>query len=197
MMVPAQTQQLPIEDLIALQALVYQGWSDPTTNDVIYIDAYGRINSTFALGLGTTVTGKYSVRNLSNGTQSVNVIVHTRNALCHGRNGANQLAFGYLLGEVLGGVGPAALGTSSMRIQYAPQPIGPFDPYGAQESVIATVHCEGLLRAGSGFAEGTPGTAKTTQTGLYSTGVPAGCPPEQEGNCFPAEHVTFRPVGQP
>jgi len=195
-MVPAQTRQLPIEDYLALVPVQNQGWQDPTTGDQIFIDAYGKVNSFFNLGLGTTVSGKYSVRNLSDGTQLVNVTLQTRNALCTGFTSAGQQAFGYTRLQVMGGLGPAALGTSTMRIQYAPQPIGSFDPNGAQESIIATVHCDGLLRAGSGFAEGTPGTAKTTQTGLFNTGVPAGCPPEQDGNCFAAEHVDFRPQGQ-
>lgn len=195
-MVRAQTQQLPIADYLALVPLQNQGWQDPTSGDTIFIDAFGKVNSFFNLGLGTTVTGKYSVRNLADGTQLVNVTLHTRNALCTGFNSAGQQAFGYTRIQVVNQEGPAALGTSTMRIQYAPQPTGPFNPNGAQESVIATVHCDGLLRAGSGFAEGTPGTAKTTQTGLYSTGVPAGCPPEQDGNCFPSENIRFRPHGQ-
>ncbi len=54
----------------------------------------------------------------------------------------------------------------------------------------------GELRApGSGFPDGTPGSAHTTQTGVLSTGVPAGCPPEKDGDCFPAEHIQFNVNG--
>jgi amidase len=40
-----------------------------------------------------------------------------------------------------------------------------------------------------------PGFAQTTQTGLLSTGAPAGCPPEKDGDCFPAEKIQFKPNG--
>jgi hypothetical protein len=194
---PAQTQQLPIEDYLGLLApTAYQGWADPTTGDTMFVDVYGKLNTVYNLNLNTTVTGKYTVRNLTDGTQQVSVTLHTRNALCYGVNIDNQLAFGYTRTQVVNQLGPAALGTATVRVEYAPQPIGPFNPYGVQETSIATIKCDGLLRAGSGFAEGTPGFAQTTQTGLFNTGVPAGCPPEQDGNCYPAEKVQFKPRGQ-
>jgi hypothetical protein len=28
-----------------------------------------------------------------------------------------------------------------------------------------------------------------------STGVPSGCPPEKDADCFPAEKVQFKPTG--
>ena len=193
----AQTQQLPINDYLGLLGpTAYQGWSDPSTGDVMYIDIYGKLNAFYNLDLNTTVTGKYSVRNLADGTQQVNVTFQTRNALCYGFNINNQLAFGYTRLQVMNQLGPAALGTATVRIEYAPQPFGLFNPYGVQETSIATIRCDGLLRAGSGFAEGTPGFAQTTQTGLFNTGVTAGCPPEQDGNCYPAEKVQFKPRGQ-
>jgi len=91
-MVPAQTRQLPIEDYLALVPLQNQGWQDPTTGDQIFIDAYGKVNNFFSLGLGTTVSGNYSVRNLSDGTQLVNVTLQTRNALCTGFTSAGLQA---------------------------------------------------------------------------------------------------------
>ena len=195
--VRAQTQQLPISDYLGLFGpTAYQGWSDPSTGDVMYIDIYGKLNAFYNLNLNTTVTGKYTVRNLADGTQQVNVTLHTANALCFGYNVNNQQAFGYTRLQVMNQLGPAALGTATARIQYAPQPIGSFNPYGEQETSIVTIKCDGLLRAGSGFAEGTPGSAQTTQTGLFNTGAPAGCPPEQDGNCYPAEKVQFKPRGQ-
>jgi hypothetical protein len=62
------------------------------------------------------------------------------------------------------------------------------------EKILTSVMCQnGELRAGSGFPEGTLGFAQTTQTGLLSTGVPSGCPPEKDADCFPAEKVQFKP----
>ena len=64
------------------------------------------------------------------------------------------------------------------------------------EEVKTSVMCQnGELRAGSGFPEGTRGFAQTTQVGILSTGVPTGCPPEKDGDCFPAEKVEFKPNG--
>jgi len=193
----AETRQLPISDFLnLLSPTASQAWQDPITGDIIRFDTYGKLNNFFNLNLNTTVTGKYTVRNLTDGTQQVSVNLQTRNALCYGFNINNQVVFGYSRVELLNGFGPAALGSATTRIDYAPQPSGSFDPNGEQETIFTTIKCNGLLRAASGFTEGTPGFAQTTQTGLFNTGVPTGCPLEGDADCFPAEKVQFKPLGQ-
>jgi hypothetical protein len=60
------------------------------------------------------------------------------------------------------------------------------------DSIMASIMCShGELRP-----SGAPGFAQTTQTGLFSTGVPGGCPPEKDADCFPAEKVQFKPTGR-
>ncbi len=36
---------------------------------------------------------------------------------------------------------------------------------------------------------------KAAMSGLYHTGVPGGCPPEKDADCFPAEKVQFKATG--
>jgi hypothetical protein len=193
----AETQQLPISDFLnLLTPTASQAWQDPITGDLIRFDTYGKLNSLYNFNLNTTVTGKYTVRILTDGTQQVSVNIQTRNALCYGFNVNNEILFGYSRLELLNGLGPAALGSGTTRLEYAPQPSGSFNPNGELETIFTTIKCDGLLRAPSGFPEGTPGFAQTTQTGLFNTGVPTGCPLEGDADCFPAEKVQFKPVGQ-
>lgn len=201
----AQTRQLPIEfflDLLGPNAVHF--WSDPANGNLIAIDAYNKRNVSLNIGLPTTVTGKVMIQSLRDGTERVTVSAHTKNAVCWGfapsSPTTNVPAFGYSPLQVKNNIGPASLGETSYRIVYAPQPAGMFNPNGAGvvlEAFMATVNCDGLLRAGSGFPEGTPGFAHTRQTGLYDTGANAGagCPPEQDANCFPSEKVEFKPRG--
>src|SRR5215207_218828 len=191
----AQTQQLPIETFLNLVGPTANlVWSDPSSGNFVRIDTFGKVNATLSLNLGTSVTGQVMVRDLGDGTQQVTVIIHTKDAICWGFNGSNQPAFGYNPVDVLNGVGPAALGQATTRLVFEPQPVGPIS-LGDLESLVATVTCNGVLRAGSGYPAGTPGIAHTTQVGLGGTGVPSGCPPEVDANCFPAEKVVFKPAG--
>ena len=193
----AETQQLPINDFLNLLGpTASQAWQDPITGDLIRFDVFGKLNSFYNFNLNTTVTGRYTVRNLTGGMQQVSVTLQTRNALCYGFNVNNQILFGYSRLELLNGLGPAAIGSGTTRIDYAPQPSGSFDPNGEQDTIFTTIKCDGLLRAPSGFTEGTPGFAQTTQTGLFNTGVPTGCPLEGDADCFPAEKVQFKPRAQ-
>jgi hypothetical protein len=64
------------------------------------------------------------------------------------------------------------------------------------EKVATTIQCEGELLVASGFPDGTAGKAHTRQTGLFQTGVPSGCPIEQDQDCFPSEKIRFWPAGQ-
>lgn len=191
-----QTQQLPaslyLDQLAPLEAVA---WSDPVTGNYLVIDAYGKRNAFFGLNLGTTVDGNVRVTQLNDGTQRVAVLLQTRNALCYGFNGNNEPAFGYRAAAVISGFGPAATGSALTRLVYAPQPAGPVNFDWPLDTQFTTLSCDGLLRAGSGYPEGTAGFAQTTQTGLFSTGAPGGCPLEKDADCFPAEKVQFKPTG--
>ncbi len=193
--ISAQTQQLPISVFLDLfPPTAAQPWSDPANGNILVIDAYGKRNAALNLNLGTTVDGRVTVMNLGDGTQRVTVHFQTRNALCWGFNSNLQPAFGYTPLAVRNNVGPAALGSSITRIVFEPQPVGPININTPVETLMSTVSCQGLLRFGSGFPEGTDGFAHTTQIGVSGTGVPDGCPPEQDANCFPAEKVEFKPL---
>jgi hypothetical protein len=175
-----------------------QTWLDPTNNNAMRIDAYGRLNTLFGLGLPSQLDGKVTARDLGNGTERVTVQLHARDVLCWGTNfntSPPTPMFGYSPASIVAGAGPAALGDTTYRIVYAPQPIGQFDVSGEVEIWSGTARCSGALRAGSGYVEGSPGFAQTTQTGLLATGVPGGCPPEKDADCFPAEKVQFKPTG--
>lgn len=191
----AQTQQLPISSFLDLLGpTVFEGWSDPTNGNLLFIDAYGKRNAALNLNVGTTVSGKVMVMDLGDGTQRVTVQVQTRNAICWGVNSNLQPAFGYSPAAVFNNLGPAALGSTNIRLVYEPQPVGQIAVDWPLETFMSTVTCQGLLRPGSGFPQGTEGLAHTTQIGLGGTGVPGGCPPEQDANCFPAEKIQFKPL---
>lgn len=191
-----QTEQLPISAFLdLLPPTAFEGWSDPTNGNILFIDAFGKRNAALNLNVGTTVNGKVMVMDLGDGTQRVTVQLQTRNAICWGVNSNFQPAFGYSPAAVLNNLGPAALGSLNMRIVYEPQPVDQFDVFGSFETWTSTVNCQGLLRPGSGFPQGTEGFAHTTQIGLFGTGAPGGCPPEQDASCFPAEKVLFTATG--
>lgn len=193
---PAQTEQLPISAFLdLLPGTAAQNWLDPASGNLLFIDAYGKRNTALNLNLGTTVQGKVTIMYLSNDTQRVTVHFQTRDAICWGFNSNLQPAFGYTPVAVRNNVGPAALGSLTQRIVFEPQPVGPININGPIETWMTAITCQGLLRAGSGYAEGTEGFAHTTQIGVFGTGVPDGCPPEQDASCFPAEKVQFKPLG--
>ena len=201
-MVAAQTRQLPISYYLDKLSLTsFQGWFDPASENVLFIDQYGKLNTRFSLGLPTIVNGTVTVMSLRDGTEQVTVNIQTTNAICWGRSfdqGPRIFvpAFGYRPTEVINQLGPASLGDSMQRIVYAPQLAGQFNPRGAYfDRFTSTVRCDGLLRSGSGFPDGTEGFAQTTQVALFTTGVPTGCPLEHDGDCFPAEHIQFKPTG--
>jgi len=195
---PAQTTQLPITDFLnANNAGAYQIWTDPSSSPENWLsfDMYGKRATAYGLSLGTTIKGKVTVQSLPDGMRQVTVNIHTKNAVCWGTtNGLAIPVFGFHPSLVAGGA-TASLGDGMSKIVYAPRPISEPLYGGPTDSYSATIMCDGTLRAGSGYPEGTEGFAQTTQVGLYNTGVPAGCPPEQDGNCFPAEKVQFKPTG--
>ena len=71
----------------------------------------------------------------------------------------------------------------------------PGDPVYPRLRLSAVVNCRGALRPGSGYPDGTPGAARTTQVGLFATGTPGGCPHERDANCYPSERIDWWPVG--
>jgi hypothetical protein len=206
----AQAEQRPIEDFLAVQRATsdwvdYTIWSDPANGYVMRFDAFGKLDEYFGLNVPPTFDGRVTVRPLADGQAHVSVLVHTRGALCYGRvpgtPSFTDNAFGYRPAAVLAGM-PASLGDGLLRIEFTmPSPSSPlpayFDltAYGIPGYSLATlstaINCDGVLHPPSGYKEGTPGKARTTQTGLLATGVPGGCPPEKDADCFPAERVEF------
>lgn len=195
----AQVRDLGIDAFLdQLGPNASQTWIDPSNNNIMRIDAYGRLNTLFALGLPSTLSGRVTARDLGDGMEQVTVLIHARDVLCWGANINTSPAtstFGFAPQGVVNGVGPAATGDISYRLVFVPQPAGQFDIGADLETWFATAACRGLLRAGSGYPEGTPGFAQTTQTGLLATGAPGGCPPEKDDDCFPAEKIQFKPAG--
>ena len=193
---PQKIQQLPISDFLnLLPPLAATVYTDPTTGNRLSIDAYGKRNAFFNLNLDTTISGVLTIKDQGDGTEKVSVNLHTKNAICWGFNGSFDPAFGYRPVDVLNNLGPASLGDALTRIDFT-QPTGPLQPPPFDFTTFsATVMCDGQLRFGSGYPDGTPGFAQTTQTGLFNTGVPSGCPPEKDADCFPAEKVQFKAMG--
>ena len=195
----AQVQKLPISDFLNAQSLSnYECWSDPVSGNILCFDTFGFRAQVWGLDLGTSVSGDVTIRDLHNGTEAVSVNLHTRNAICWGYDVNEDFAFGSNAGGIYNG-DPASLGDGLMKIDFR-QPVGsPIatleqigTPQFPLDSLLASIMCShGLLRP-----SGMPGFAQTTQTGLFSTRVPGGCPPEKDADCFPAEKVQFKPTGR-
>jgi len=175
--------------------------SETATNAFLGFDVFGTQASLFNLDVGTSFTGSVVIRDLHNGTEQVTVDLHTSNGICWGTTPAGP-AFGHEPGEIFLGA-RASLGDAYTKLVFT-QPTGSslpsFFTIFAGPPIVSLVlqtviTCHGELRAGSGFPEGSPGLARTTQMGIGKTGVPSGCPPERDGNCFPAEKIEFKPEG--
>ena len=186
-------------------------WHDPATHRVLNLDGFGKRAQYFGLsGLDTTFEGSVWVREYGDDRAHVSVILHTKNAVCWGFQGdgneANyQEAFGFAPSQVAGGSTPS-LGDGLFKIEFLiPWPtdhlptyyeIQPGDPVYPRLQLSHVVNCSGVLRAASGYLEGTPGMARTTQVGLFDTGTASGCPHERNANCYPAEKIDWRPTGR-
>jgi hypothetical protein len=202
-----KVQQLPVSSfLVAQPATQTQLWFDPATLNAVRFDAFGTRNAALGLNLGTNIDGHMTVSNLGGGTERVTVVLNTRNGLCWGFVLTTPAvpAFGRSPAEVQAGA-QASLGDGITQVAFtkpegSPSPtwnqiITSTPPY-VLESVTSAIMCQdGELRLGSGFPDGTPGFAQTTQTGIYNTGVPGGCPQEHDADCYPAEKVQFRATG--
>jgi hypothetical protein len=179
-------------------------WTDPANGSLMYYDAFGKLDATHGLNLGTTVTGRVTSTSIGDGTDRVTVVAHTKNGLCYGYTATGQ-AFGHTTAQVLGGA-PPALGHALSSLTFLRTTGSPLPSWntlvyspGATyilEKLATTVECDGELLAASGYPDGTPGKAHTRQTGLFQTGVPSGCPTEQGENCFPSEKIRYWPAGQ-
>jgi len=196
----AQVKHLPLSDFLGVQ-VAQICWSDPASGNALCFDLYGARAAFFHLNLGTTFEGDVEIRDLGNGTERVIVNWHTLGANCAGF-GPTDAALGYLPFEVARGA-PPVLGDGHTIFQWT-QPTGSGIPTQAEifdsadhvaEKVMTSVMCHGTLRAGSGYPDGTPGLGQTTQIGVLRTGVPSGCPPEKDADCFPAEKVQFKANG--
>ena len=203
----AQVVHLPLSEFIDVQVRANQivTLTDAASGNSLIFDVYGARAAFFGLDLGTTLQGGVDIRDLRNGAERVTVNWQTQNAFCAGFNANGDPAFGRLAAAIAAGA-PASLGDAHTIVEFT-QPSGSPIPTQAEllngvggrvlEKVTTSIMCQhGELRAGSGFPEGTPGFAQTTQVGRLSTGVPTGCPPEKDGDCFPAEQVNFKPNGQ-
>jgi len=186
--------QRPIQQFVAAQTSQLF-WFDPETGNSVFLDYAGRTNSQFQLGLGTTTDGTITERALPDGRARVHVVLHTRNKL------SSIGVFGHTVGQVLLGA-DAALGDSVMTVDFintAPGAAMPnliqlsFNPQPGQvlEKLLFVVNADGTLRAAFGVPDGTPGSAHTTQRGLFTVpgeGIPA--------DRYPTESVEFRVTGQ-
>jgi len=197
-----QVRQIPIGDFVNAQT-GYIAWADPVTDRYLLFDLYGKIDQYFDLDLETTVKGRVTMRVLDDGRAHVSVLVETRDAMCWGTQSLDTMAFGYNPYEVLfSGLTPSA-GNGMFAFEFTlPSPDIPLDDWwlyfwgieDSWDSAIGIINCRGELRAGSGFPEGKPGFARTTQRDLNgATGVPSGCPAT---DCYPTERIDFKPIGQ-
>jgi hypothetical protein len=197
----AGTTQRSIQQFVAAQTSQLF-WFDPETGNSIFTDYSGRNDSQFQLGLGTTTDGTITERALPDGRARIHVVLHTRNAFITGGFNFNAAGvFGHSVGQVLGGA-DAALGDSLLTVDFintAPGAAMPnlisliFNPQPGQvvEKLLFVVNADGTFRAAFGVPDGTPGTAHTTQRGLFTVpgeGIPA--------DRFPTERVAFRVTGQ-
>jgi hypothetical protein len=193
-----QVQQLPINaylDEIGDNAYYEYYWDADGT--YLMFDVYGKQAQDYGLDVGTTVDGKVTIRELANGRAHVSILIHTNNAICWGYQFDGEdypWAFGYEPWDVADGVGAASLGEATIKREFTIEhPNDPLLNFDNDESVSAVVNCRGELRYGSGFPDGTPGRAHTTQKGLFLNEIPKNCP---AGDCWPVENVFFKPVGK-
>lgn len=196
----AQTQQLPISSFSNAQPETQVVcWSDPANGNVLCFDFLGKRNALFNLNVGTSVSGDVTVRDLKNGLEFVTVDVISTDAVCWGFDANNAPAFGRRPLEILGGA-TASLGNGHTTLAFT-QPTGSSMPTVGEiitsaGITLVSAKTDIMCAHGELRPSGVPGFAQTTQTGLMSTGVPGGCPPEQDADCAPAEHIQFKPTGR-
>ena len=196
----AQTQQLPISSFVDAQPVgTVICWSDPANGNLLCFDHVGKRAALFNVNLGTSISGRVAVRDLQNGTQVVSVDVITTDAACWGFD-TNGLAFGRPPVQIAKGAA-ASLGNGRLTLDFT-QPTGApmptIDQIFSNSNAVTFISLKTsvLCPHGELIPSGAPGFAQTTQTILLNTGVPGGCPPEQDADCSPAEIVQFKPTGR-
>jgi hypothetical protein len=196
-----QAQKLAFSDYLDAMPNWWASWPDPATDRVLNFDVWGKLAIYRGLDLGTEVDGRITVRPLADGRAYVTIMTKTKNAICWGGQGDGTgyitgiylHAFGYTPPQIVNGA-EASLGDGMTIEEFImPSPDSSLYDMYPYERVSTVINCSGQLRYGSGYPDGTPGRAHTTQEGLYSTGVPSGCP---AGDCWPTERVDFFPVGK-
>jgi len=188
----------------------FLGWSDPKDALSISVDYAGIADrwivneSGGAMTFGTTFAGTVRERALTDGRAEVQVVLHTRNALTWGVDGfdfTGPLVFGYRVPDVLNDGAVPALGSSMLKFTFVNTAPGVplpdlmqlvFAPEAGQElvSVIFSSQAAGDLREGSGYADGTPGKAIVSETGLFMTGFHGAV-----GDGFPVENIVLIRTG--
>lgn len=197
----AQTQQLPINVFVAAQPPTQAlCWEETANGNILCFDLLGNRNALFNLNLGTSISGGVTIRDLQNGLQAVSVEVITTDAVCWGFDANGDPAFGQRPLEIADGA-KASLGNGLTTLDFT-QPAGA--PMPTIGEIVTSLNGTILLSARTSIMcahgelrpSGAPGFAQTTQTVLLNTGVPGGCPPEQDADCAPAEKVQFKPTGR-
>ena len=169
----------------------------------LFFDAFGTQARRLNLDVGTTFDGNVKVRELANGRVHVSVLLETHSAICWADevvDNAWRSAFGYNPDELAGSGLAPSLGDGLLRIEFTmpaltlPLPrlrdLYANDGYPAK-SVYFLVTCQGTLRGGSGYPEGTAGRALMNQIRLVETGANGNCAGQ---DCWPVEMIRFWPT---
>ncbi len=165
-------------------------------------DSYLRTASGGKISLGSTVEGSVTERPLKDGRAEIHVIVRATNILIYAAGpeflAGDPLFFGATVGEILAGASPA-VGTSFYEYKFITSAPGlplpdlvkiAYFPDPGQEQIQLNFHAEadGLLRAASGFPEGTPGRLAVHQVAIFNTKSP-----RKAQNPFTVETITLTP----
>lgn len=196
-------------------------FSTPTADQRLALVDYAGVANNWLVAngypsLGTTLSGSVSERPLADGRAEVHVILHATNALAYAlpfdlagpinQNQLNQLFFGFRPQELLANSSlQPALGESHLNLFFKntapgdPLPdmvnlfvLGNVAPGQEPISLSFNATATGLLRAASGFPEGTPGKLRIVQTAVLFRGPFKGATTDG----FPAEIVELRRIGQ-
>ncbi len=176
-------------------------WTDPKGNTAMQMDYAGLQNAVLGGILGTTVSGSINERPLADGRAEVEVQLQTRNALTWAIQGfdfANgPLLFGARLSDVLNGANPS-LGDCTLYVKFinaapgAPLP----DLVELLQCRVQDFEVLSFYGQASGtLANGAPGRAQVTQTGLIGTAFLTGFKGRLY-DAFPAEKIVIRATGK-
>jgi len=198
----AQTQHIPISDYLAMEDYTsyYECFWNPAVDNVtVCLDSVGGRMEYFGLESDTTVDGSVMIRALPDGRAYVTIFLQTANAVCWAYDG--PVVFGATPRQVY--QNPSlyepllSLGSGMFRWEFTmPSVDTPLPPLWMLwseeypiESFVTEFHCRGEMAPPSGYPTGTRGMAQVTQRGLYSAGMPTGCP---AGDCWPVELAFYK-----